>query len=170
MHARPPSRGQPLESLASPHHVPRARALKAKCLGRGGQVREDVPLSILLVETNAAARQAVDALLRDYNHTVHVAGSIAEMERVLRSMTMPPDLAFIDFRLRDGPGNLAAARVRARWPEIFVLYSSCLGPDDDEALRLALRAPATALLLKPTSFEKVLQAVRRRPRYATQAR
>lgn len=124
---------------------------------------ERTPCSVLIVDGSVAAREAIAELLREYGHSVRTAGCIREMERVCDELAAPPELAFLEFRLRDGRGDQAAAQLRARWPGVFILYFSCVQPEDDQALRSALLAPGTALLFKPTSLDAILQVVRKRP-------
>lgn len=119
---------------------------------------------ILVVDSSAATCQAIAELLRECGHTVHTAHCMRDMERTCRDLTQGPEVALLEFRLRDGRGDWAAATLRARWPSLFVLYFSCTRPEDDQALRAALLASDTALLFKPTSLEAILQVVRRRSR------
>lgn len=132
---------------------------------RAGQARglepsgEHAGRSVLVVDGSAAAREAIAELLREHGYDAHTAGSIQEMESVSRELTEPPELVFLEFRLCDGCGDKAAAHLRSRWPDVFIVYFSCLRPDDDQALGSALLAPATALLLKPTSLDAILQGL-----------
>jgi CheY-like chemotaxis protein len=121
--------------------------------------RERLRRSILIVDGSPATLDAIAELLRDNDFTVLTADGVGEMERVCRAVAEPPELALLEFHLRDGRGDRAAAWLRARWAHLPIVYSSCLRPEDDGGLEAALLAPATALLLKPTSLNAILQAV-----------
>jgi CheY-like chemotaxis protein len=115
--------------------------------------------AVLVVEGSTAARHALAELLREYGHSVQAAASMRELAHRSLGPTERPELAFLEFRPRDGRGDEAAQALRARWPGLFVVYLSCVQPEDDHALEQALGEPRTALLLKPTSLEAILQVI-----------
>jgi DNA-binding response OmpR family regulator len=117
--------------------------------------------SVLVVDGSQATRGAIAAALRDEYFTAQTADGVKEMERVCRELGRPPELALLEFRLHDGRGDRAAAWLRARWPNLPIIYLSCVRPDEDDALKASLLAPATSLLVKPTSLDAILRAITR---------
>lgn len=116
--------------------------------------------SFLIVDGSAATRHALAELLTESGYVVQTASGAREMMAVCRELTQPLDVVLLDFRLHDGRGDLAAAFARERWPEVTIIFSSCVRPDQDAALSAALLEPRTGLILKPTSLETILRVVK----------
>jgi CheY-like chemotaxis protein len=163
--SRGPLTGWPAGSLGEPQGGyggcdPRPKRLQREALIRAPRtLLQTTRRGILIVDGSQATREAIAELLQDCDYTVYTADSMAQMVRICWAVTEPPEFAVLEFRLWDGPGDRAAAWLRTRWPNVFILYFSCSPPEYDEALRTALLVPATAVLCKPTSFEAILQAV-----------
>ncbi|MEZ5420311.1 MAG: ATP-binding protein [Vicinamibacterales bacterium] len=79
---------------------------------------------VLLVEDEADVRHIVAEILRRAGHTVHAADSLAGAETVLDDLERPIDVLLTDLVLPGGSGLEVARRVRARQPEVPVLYMS----------------------------------------------
>ena len=117
---------------------------------------------VLVVDTSAATLAAIVAALRESGQHVLTARGAREALSVLADAVSAPDLALLEFRLRDGRGDELAAQLRGRWPQLFVIYFSSVAPSEDEALRRALLAPRTQFLGKPTSLDAIERMVRLR--------
>ncbi len=114
---------------------------------------------VLLVDDSYATRLAIGEVLREYGHAVHEAASCADLDVVCGAIAEAPALALIDFMLLDGRGDEVAARLRRRWPAIFVLYFSASEPRESRAFEAALLVPRTALLSKPSDLDAVIEAI-----------
>lgn len=79
---------------------------------------------VLLVEDEADVRQIVAEILRRAGHTVHAADGVASAETVLEGLGRPIDVLITDLVLPGGSGLEVARRVRARQPDVPVLYMS----------------------------------------------
>ena len=117
---------------------------------------------VLVVDTSAATLAAIVAALRESGQQVLTARSAREALSVLAHAERAPELALLEFRLRDGRGDELAAQLRRRWPRLIVIYFSSVAPSEDEGLRRALLAPRTQFLGKPTSLDAIERMLRSR--------
>lgn len=79
---------------------------------------------VLLVEDEADVRDIVAEILRRAGHTVHVANGLASTVTLLDGGLGRVDLLLTDLVLPGGNGFDVAKHVRARYPEIPVLFMS----------------------------------------------
>jgi PAS domain S-box-containing protein len=94
-----------------------APAATSRALRAGAKV-------VLLVEDETDVRQIVAEILRRAGHTVHAADGLAAAEGVLDGLGRPIDVLITDLVLPGGSGLEVARRVRARQPDVPVLYMS----------------------------------------------
>jgi DNA-binding NarL/FixJ family response regulator len=83
--------------------------------------------------------------------------SVAEAVHVADSQ--PLDVAIVDYRLPDGTGADAAARIRERRPTAAVVFLSA--DDSDHAMLAAVEAGASGYLVKSAAGPEIVEAVRR---------
>lgn len=115
---------------------------------------------ILLVEDEQAMRLALKTYLQLDDHHVELAGSLADVDELLRGMTAPPDIVISDFHLVGHErGSDAIERIRARFgssvPAIILTGDTSLVParfSDQPATRM-LNKPVDVQILTATMKE-----------------
>jgi two-component system, sensor histidine kinase len=65
---------------------------------------------IVFIDDEAAVREGMDTLLKQWGYTVTIAGSLEEMLRKLEHTVSGPDLIIADYRLRAGASGAEAIR------------------------------------------------------------
>lgn len=122
--------------------------------------------AVLVLEDNACTRLAITALLRDAGYRVIPAASASHADRLyddasdgaLPDVTVPelavPEVAIIDLGLPGERGCAFATRLRARFPEVRVIFIS---GDPDQA---GVATPADAFLAKPFELDELARIVR----------
>ncbi|WCO68817.1 response regulator transcription factor [Iamia majanohamensis] len=117
------------------------------------------PLRVLLVDDDPLVRSGL-ALMLGGAHDVEVVGEAADGDEVPDAVAdLAPDLVLMDIRMARVDGITATENLRAapRPPEVVVLTTF----DSDDNVLAALRAGASAFLLKDTPPADVVDALRR---------
>jgi DNA-binding NarL/FixJ family response regulator len=118
----------------------------------------DVPVRVVLVDDQELVRSGLRRILRRRDGFAIVAecGDGAELPAVLE--THEVDVVLMDLRMREVDGITATQRLAADpdAPPVLVLTTF----DDDEMLSGALRAGAAGFLLKDSSADDLIRAVR----------
>lgn len=116
------------------------------------------PLRVFLVDDHEVVRRGFASMLTDDGlELVGQAGSAKEAEAMLPSSEA--DVAIVDVRLPDGDGIEVCRHALANCPEIRCLLVTSFA--DDEALFAAIMAGASGYLLKTTSADELIDAVRK---------
>jgi PAS domain S-box-containing protein len=106
---------------------------------------------VLLVEDDPAVSLGLSMLLESDGFSVQIVvnGSevLPEIER------FRPDLVLLDYGLPDMSGVDVFRLVRARWPDLAVIFST--GQGEQQALREALETERTGYLLKPYDLRQL---------------
>ena len=110
---------------------------------------------ILLVEDNAAVRQALERLIRRLGYEVTTAASAEEAEGLALTTSFP--LLLTDMMLPGLSGAELAERLRQRWPKIRVILMS--GYTEDEAIRRRAARGDLRFLQKPVDLETLAREV-----------
>jgi CheY-like chemotaxis protein len=105
------------------------------------------PRSILLVEDNADARDALRALLELDGHTVEVAGEGVQALEIARAKR--PEVALVDIGLPGMDGYEVARGLRAGAPDGAPFLVALTGYSEPEDRRRAAEAGFDAHLVKP---------------------
>jgi two-component system, cell cycle sensor histidine kinase and response regulator CckA len=113
--------------------------------------------SILLVEDEATLRQLAARALRARGFKVLLAADGAEALRILESHRQPIDLLVTDVVMPNMDGRELADRLRARMPDLKVLFLS--GYMDDALLRRGVFDANETLLQKPFTPHTLAQRV-----------
>ncbi|MBK7905735.1 MAG: PAS domain S-box protein [Gemmatimonadetes bacterium] len=112
---------------------------------------------VLVVEDEALVRALVERTLRSLGYTVVSAGSLADALAAVDRMPIPPRVLVTDVVLPGAGGPEIARALRARLPEIAVLYISGY-TERGSSSTTALDAP---LLSKPFTAAELAAAIRR---------
>jgi signal transduction histidine kinase len=116
------------------------------------------PLSILVIDDEAAIQEAMSALLVGWGHSVVAAGSCTEMLDRAAGFTTTPDLIISDYRLRDDENGIATIeRLRSEFNNDIpaILITGDTAPD---RIREAT-ASDCFLMHKPVSNSRLRAAI-----------
>jgi two-component system, OmpR family, response regulator len=112
---------------------------------------------VLLVEDDAALRDAVGSALRGDGHALHVEPDGTRIHQAARQFQ--PDLALLDVRLPQGPSGLSIARIlRDTDPDLPIIFLTAADTTDDRLAGFA--AGADDYLVKPFAMAELLARVR----------
>jgi len=115
-------------------------------------------IRVMIVEDHRIVTDGLAALLNGQPDMAVVgsAGSVAES--LTRIAEQAPDVVVLDFRLPDGTGAEAGARLREIRPEAKLIF---LSRDDSDAARIAaVEAGASAFIHKSRAAAEVVEAIR----------
>jgi DNA-binding NarL/FixJ family response regulator len=116
-------------------------------------------IRVLLVEDHQVVAEGLKALLEEYPD-LHVVGWAPTVEAAdVLAAASPADVALVDFRLPDGSGADAAARIRTHQPATAIVILSV--EETDDAMMAAVAAGAVGYLIKSAPSDEVVRAIRR---------
>lgn len=113
---------------------------------------------ILVVDDHAVVREGLVALLQRQSDLQVVAEAADGASAIRLYRQHQPDMVVLDLRLPDLDGAEVTAAIRAEFPQARLLVLSSF--DGDEDIYRALKAGARAYVLKDSSREELLAAVR----------
>lgn len=117
------------------------------------------PIRILLADDHPSLRAGLAGILDSQPDFQVVAEAGSGRETLEKTALHPPDLVILDLRMPDGDG-IQTLRVLAKsHPEVKVLVLTTY--DHEEDIFAALEAGARGYLLKDTTREEIIAAVRR---------
>jgi PAS domain S-box-containing protein len=112
---------------------------------------------VLLVEDDPAVSLGLSMLLESDGFSVQTvtngADALPEVER------FRPDLVLLDYGLPDMTGVDVFRLIRARWPDLAVIFST--GQGEQQALRESMETQRTGYLLKPYDLRQLIDEMRR---------
>jgi DNA-binding NarL/FixJ family response regulator len=118
----------------------------------------DPKTRILLVDDHAVVREGLVSLLQRQGDLLVVAEAADGASAIRLYRQHRPDLVVLDLRLPDMDGVEVTAAIRAEFPQARLLVLSSF--DGDEDIYRALKAGARAYVLKDSTREELLAAVR----------
>jgi two-component system, sensor histidine kinase len=136
------------EALSLSDHDQAASVKPPPCKGR----------RILLVEDDCSMREALKIYLQLDEHEVHTAASMAELEELLPTFEIPPDIVISDFQL--GPsdrGSDAIEKIRHRFQ--LTLPAILLTGDTSAIPARLVNSAGIRVLNKPVDGEKLVAIV-----------
>jgi len=119
--------------------------------------RTGPPLTVLLAEDEDGVRAFVRQVLEHAGHTVVAAADAAAAERAFRAEPDRFDLLLTDVVMPGRSGAELAAALRSVRPHLRVLFMSGFPGSPNHAP--VVLPPGSALLDKPFSIDRLLQAV-----------
>ncbi|EPD49648.1 response regulator transcription factor [Paenisporosarcina sp. FSL H8-0542] len=116
-------------------------------------------IQILLVDDHAVLRDGLRSIL-DLESDIRVVGEAVTGEEVLKKVEeCRPDFILMDINLPGKNGIEVTSLVKSQYPNCRVLILTMF--EHDEYLMEALRAGADGYLLKDSSSEQVVEAIRK---------
>jgi DNA-binding NarL/FixJ family response regulator len=115
-------------------------------------------IRVMIVEDHQVVTDGLAALLEDQPDMIVVGSASSLAESVERAAEQAPDVLLLDFRLPDGTGAQAGARIRELRPDVKLIF---LSRDDSDTVRLAaMEAGASAFVHKSRAAAEVMDAIR----------
>ncbi|HEX3607057.1 MAG TPA: response regulator transcription factor [Candidatus Dormibacteraeota bacterium] len=118
----------------------------------------DKRIRVLLVDDHAMVAEGFRRLLDATGDIEVVAMASTAVAAAEAAVEHRPDVVLMDYRLPDGPGTAAAARIRAEVPGARVIMLT--GSDEPDALRAALAAGCVGYLEKTGPLDRLPAAIR----------
>lgn len=118
------------------------------------------PVEVLVVDDDAAVREALVAALQDEGYFVRAADGVQSAWRLLAEKL--PDAALLDIRLRDGDGLQLLSELRSRYPQLPVIMATAYG--DSSRTIAAMRSGAFEYVTKPFDLGVLFATVARAAR------
>ena len=116
------------------------------------------PIRVLIVDDHFTARIGLAMPINQENDMQVVGEARTVEEAVSLYRELRPDVVTMDYRLPDGDGPSAVARIRAEFPEAKVLLFSAF--DGEEPVYRALEAGVRGYLSKESDCAGMLSAIR----------
>jgi len=115
-------------------------------------------IQVLLVDDHTVLRDGIRSIL-DLESDIQVVGEAVSGDEVLKKVEVyRPDCILMDINLPGKNGIEVTSLVKSQYPNCRVLVLTMF--EDDECLMEALRAGADGYLLKDSSSEQVVAAIR----------
>ena len=115
-------------------------------------------IKVVIVEDHVMVAQGLCAVL-DEEDGMEVTATTSTAQEAMEVMGHhAPEVALVDFRLRDGDGAELAAAVRRRHPQTRVVMLTAA--DDREVLARAIEAGAAGFVHKGGPIDEVIRAIR----------
>ena len=116
------------------------------------------PIRILVVDDHFVVREGIRSLIRREPGMVVIAEASHGAEGVTMHQLLNPDVTIIDLRMPVMGGVEATALIRKEAPDAKILVLTSF--DGDEDIHAAFEAGASGYLLKHSSGDQVIPAVR----------
>jgi DNA-binding NarL/FixJ family response regulator len=116
------------------------------------------PIRILVVDDHFVVREGIRSLIRREPGMVVIAEASHGAEGVKMHQLLNPDVTIIDLRMPVMGGVEATALIRKETPDAKILVLTSF--DGDEDIHAAFEAGASGYLLKHSSGDQVIPAVR----------
>ena len=115
-------------------------------------------IRVAVVDDDTDIRESL-ALLIGGTNGFRCTGAYADVESALEGLARAPaNVVLMDIGLPGASGIEGAGEIRRRWPDVDIVMLTVHA--DDELVFLALAAGATGYLLKESSTERILDAIR----------
>jgi DNA-binding NarL/FixJ family response regulator len=116
------------------------------------------PIRVLLADDHVLVRQGIREFLEDEDDIEVIAEANNGLEAVRLAQEHQPDVAILDIRMPEMTGVEATRRIKAQSPGVRVLVLTAY--DDDPYVFAVLQAGADGYVLKTSSADELVRAVR----------
>jgi two-component system NarL family response regulator len=116
------------------------------------------PIRILLADDHPSLRTGLASILSSQPGLAVVAEAGSGRETVEKAAATTPDVLIVDLRMPDGDGIQTIKELVAANPQVKVLVLTTY--DNEEDIFNALEAGARGYILKDTTSEEIIEAVR----------
>jgi DNA-binding NarL/FixJ family response regulator len=113
---------------------------------------------VLIADDHPLFRKGLRTLLESEPGLEVIGEATTGEEAIAMAVTSSPDVILLDLKMPDKTGFEAARAISASSPHIHILVVTLF--QDDESIFAALRAGARGYVLKDTSEEEMLRAIR----------
>lgn len=117
------------------------------------------PIRILLADDHPSLRAGLASILNSQPGLTVVAEAGSGRETMEKASATSPDLLIVDLRMPDGDGIQTIKQLVAANPQVRILVLTTY--DNEEDIFNALEAGARGYILKDTTREEIIEAVRR---------
>ncbi len=116
------------------------------------------PIRVLIVDDHAMIRRGLRSLLSSFED-IRVVGEASDGATAVQAVSeLSPDVLLLDVQMTGPDGIAVGSRLHKEFPQLRIIILSAY--DDDEYIKGALQAGAFAYLLKRSSDETVVEAIR----------
>lgn len=118
----------------------------------------DTTIRVLIVDDHTLVREGIASLLAD-SDDISVVGATGDAAEALGSSgDLDVDVVLMDLSMSDVDGVAATAWLRQRYPDVQIVVLTSHG--NEASVRAAVRAGASACLLKTVGVEELADAIR----------
>ena len=115
-------------------------------------------IHVLIADDHAVVREGLRTLINTEPGMIVIGEAADGDETVAKAIKMQPDVILIDMVMPKQNGLEAITHIKAKQPDAKILVLTSFA--DDDKLFPAIKAGATGYLLKNTSPQRLLQAIR----------
>ncbi|MFB7916204.1 response regulator [Streptomyces sp. NPDC056061] len=126
---------------------------------------ETTTIKVLLADDHPVVREGLSAMLESAEGISVVGQAGSGEEAVVRAVSLRPDIALLDLRMGDMDGVAATGQILQRCPGTRVVIVTTY--EDDADILRAVEAGASGYLLKGSSRQELVDAVRNAARGET---
>jgi serine phosphatase RsbU (regulator of sigma subunit)/DNA-binding NarL/FixJ family response regulator len=122
------------------------------------QMSESKPIRIIIADDQVIVRSGLSALLLAFDDLQLIGQATDGEEAVQLVERVRPDVVLMDIKMPNLDGIAATRLIRSNWPDVQVVMLTSFS--DRDSIQSALQAGACGYLLKDTSAEELVQAIR----------
>jgi NarL family two-component system response regulator YdfI len=116
-------------------------------------------IRVMIVDDHVIIREGLRLMLEEVGEEFHVVGDAADGEAALQLVgQLQPDVVLMDLRMSGMDGITAIEHMRQEYPQVAILILTTYNEDD--LMMRGLQAGACGYLLKDTSLDTLLNAIR----------
>jgi DNA-binding NarL/FixJ family response regulator len=115
-------------------------------------------IKVAIFEDNKMLRESMQQLIND-SENMACTGAFPDANKLVRNMQMAgPDIVMMDINMSGISGIEAVQLIKEKFPEVLILMQTVF--EDNDKIFAAICAGASGYLLKKTSPQKMIEAIR----------